>query len=277
MFFNSVTGDRKYKAEDWAQYFKGFIGNGIFLDDAAALKVNPLTGRTLRINAGMAFINGYAYYNDADLDIDIPTVTADRIDRVAVRLDFTERKISTVVKQGTVGASPVAPELIRNADMYEMGIADINLTAGIVEITADRITDLRRDSDLSGEVYLKIYNSLMTADITNAIAAFAAAGSRQNIDAADKIGVILGKIKKWLADLGTAAFCNTGTTSGTIPVIGADGKLPASVIPNGVNISTPNNFGNATTLQGALNFINNVFGGTQKVAKLVADTFDTVI
>ncbi|MFG6573210.1 hypothetical protein ACGYLO_16575 [Sulfitobacter sp. 1A13353] len=36
--------------------------------------------------------------------------------------------------------------------------------------------------------------------------------------------------------LGTAAIKNTGTTSGTVPLIGADGKLPASVLPAGVPI-----------------------------------------
>ena len=30
-FFNSVSHDRTYKAEDWAEYFASFIGNGVFL------------------------------------------------------------------------------------------------------------------------------------------------------------------------------------------------------------------------------------------------------
>ena len=34
-----------------------------------------------------------------------------------------------------------------------------------------------------------------------------------------------------IGGLGTAASKNTGTTSGTIPVLGADGKLNASVLP----------------------------------------------
>lgn len=29
-FFNSVSHDRTYKAEDWAEYFASFIGNGVF-------------------------------------------------------------------------------------------------------------------------------------------------------------------------------------------------------------------------------------------------------
>ena len=28
-FFNSVSGDRKYSAEDWAAYFASFVSNGV--------------------------------------------------------------------------------------------------------------------------------------------------------------------------------------------------------------------------------------------------------
>ena len=37
-FFNSVGGDRKYKAEDWAEYFGSFIGNGVFAILRAAMR-----------------------------------------------------------------------------------------------------------------------------------------------------------------------------------------------------------------------------------------------
>ena len=38
-FFNSVSGDRKYKAEDWASYFASFIGNGVFPVPSTGLQV----------------------------------------------------------------------------------------------------------------------------------------------------------------------------------------------------------------------------------------------
>lgn len=51
--------------------------------------------------------------------------------------------------------------------------------------------------------------------------------------------------------LGTVADKNTGTTSGTIPIIGADGKLPASVVPSTTVTSITGNAGTATKLQTA--------------------------
>ncbi|MGR5876778.1 hypothetical protein ACT7C3_11385 [Bacillus pacificus] len=47
-FFGSVNGDRKYKAEDWANYFNKFITNGYFPNVASNLQVmadrNPNAG-----------------------------------------------------------------------------------------------------------------------------------------------------------------------------------------------------------------------------------------
>ena len=45
-FFNSVNGDRRYKADFFAEYFASFIGNGIF--------PNPSTGIQVISNANMS-------------------------------------------------------------------------------------------------------------------------------------------------------------------------------------------------------------------------------
>ena len=58
-FFNSIAGDRKYRAEDWAEYFGSLIGNGYFAGDSAALQVIPGAGMTVVVRAGRAFVNGY--------------------------------------------------------------------------------------------------------------------------------------------------------------------------------------------------------------------------
>ena len=36
---NSVAHDRTYKAEDWAEYFASFIGNGVFPVPSTGLQV----------------------------------------------------------------------------------------------------------------------------------------------------------------------------------------------------------------------------------------------
>ena len=48
-FFNSVSHDRTYKAEDWAEYFASFIGNGVFPVPSTGLQVVANDGMQLNV------------------------------------------------------------------------------------------------------------------------------------------------------------------------------------------------------------------------------------
>lgn len=65
-----------------------------------------------------------------------------------------------------------------------------------------------------------------TGDGSAVTAAFTQSGTRANILTGETLAVVFGKIKKWFADLGAAAFLNVGTTAGTV----ADGAAPASAV-----------------------------------------------
>jgi hypothetical protein len=153
-FFNSVSGDRKYKAEEWAEYFASFIANGVFPNPSTGLQVLADGGMAITIKTGKAWINGYFYYNTGDLSITLDTADGvlNRIDRVVVRLDLQEREISVSVKKGTYSATPTAPELQRDADAYELAIGDVLVGAGAVSITQANITDQRLNTTLCGLV-----------------------------------------------------------------------------------------------------------------------------
>lgn len=153
-FFNSVSGDRKYKAEEWAEYFASFIANGVFPNPSTGLQVLADSGMAITIKTGKAWINGYFYYNTGDLSITLDTADGvlNRIDRVVVRLDLQEREISVSVKKGTYSATPTAPALQRDADAYELAIGDVLVGAGAVSITQANITDQRLNTTLCGLV-----------------------------------------------------------------------------------------------------------------------------
>lgn len=153
-FFNSVSHDRTYKAEDWAEYFASFIGNGVFPVPSTGLQVVAYDGMNLTLRAGKAWINGYFYMNTSDLTITLATADGqlNRIDRVVVRWDLTNRKISTVVKSSGFSQSPTAPALQRDADIFELALADVFVGAGVTEITQGYITDQRLNGSLCGVV-----------------------------------------------------------------------------------------------------------------------------
>jgi len=153
-FFNSVSHDRTYKAEDWAEYFASFIGNGVFPVPSTGLQVVVDSGMNLLLKAGKAWINGYFYNNTSDLSIEIGTADGqlNRIDRIVVRWDLTNRIISAEVKSSAYSASPTAPALQRGADIYELALADVYVGAGVTTITQSSITDLRLDTTVCGVV-----------------------------------------------------------------------------------------------------------------------------
>lgn len=160
-FFNAVldangTPDRVYLAEDFAQFFSTFIGNGVFPNPSSQLQVVAIDGdMTIRIKAGYAWINGYMYQNTDDyiLNIDPADGVLNRIDRVVLRLDFLERKIKAVVKKGDYASNSIAKELQRDNDAYELALADIKVNKGAIKITQADITDLRQNSDYCGIVH----------------------------------------------------------------------------------------------------------------------------
>lgn len=162
--FNSINGDRKYKAEDFTNYFSKFITNGVFPNVGSNLQVIANgTDMTIKIKAGAAWINGRMYENTDDLTL--PIVVADgtlnRIDRIVIQLNYANREILAKVKKGTFGSSPVAPLVQRDADIYELAIADIQVNKGITSVTQTLVTDLRLNTSLCG-----IVNSLLQADTT---------------------------------------------------------------------------------------------------------------
>lgn len=153
-FFQSVNGDRKYKADFFASYFSSFVGNGVFPNPSTNLQVLSSTNLDVIVRPGKGWINGYYLINDSDLTITVGTADGvlGRIDRIVFALDFDTREMSIYLKPGTPGSNPVAPPLIRNATTYELALADINVVAGTTSINQGLITDQRLNSNLCGVV-----------------------------------------------------------------------------------------------------------------------------
>lgn len=162
-FFNSVNGDRKYKAEDFANFFNSLVTNGVFPNPSSNVQVLANNNMTVTIKVGKAWINGYCYYNDSDfvLPISVADGVLNRIDRVVLRLDTAGRAIKAVIKKGVFASTPIAKDLQRDADGFELGLADIYIGKGVTSISQVNITDLRMNTSLCGWV-----NSLIQADTT---------------------------------------------------------------------------------------------------------------
>ncbi|MCL2703748.1 MAG: hypothetical protein FWE91_09095 [Defluviitaleaceae bacterium] len=154
-FFNSIGRDRRYLAEHWANYFASFIGNGVFPLPSVGLQVIAgNAGTSVIIRAGRGWINGYFYVNSDELTLQLPIADGvlRRIDRIVIRWDLTERRIFARVNSSAPASNPTPPPLQRDADAWELCLADVLVNAGATSITQSSITDNRWNTALCGIV-----------------------------------------------------------------------------------------------------------------------------
>ena len=141
-FFNSVNNDRVYDASDVARFLKKFFTNGVFNN---SLGVSANDNMTVSVASGSANINGYSYENTESLVLDINASDGElgRIDSVIIRLDLTNRQITTMILEGSYSSDPSQPSITRNATIYDLRLANVSIPAGATRITAGMITDTR--------------------------------------------------------------------------------------------------------------------------------------
>lgn len=167
-FFDDVNDDRVYDAADFADFFASFIGNGVFPNPSTGLQVFENGNMTTVIKPGKGWINGYYVHNDSDFIFqhDIADGLLKRIDRIVLQYSTADRKIDIILKKGTFASTPIAPTVIRDADFYELVLADVTIGAGTTQITQGNITDQRLNNNLCGIVH-GVVNQVDTTTIFN--------------------------------------------------------------------------------------------------------------
>lgn len=158
-FFNATNAanpDRVYDSSDFAAYFASFIGNGVFAKHSNQLRVaqQESPDMSVQVLGGQAWINGWWYDNTSALNISIDPAdgTLDRVDIIVVQFNLTKREIKTIVRKGSPSAGATAPMLNRDDDLWELKLAEVNVSHGTVNITDGKITDTRSNTTVCGWV-----------------------------------------------------------------------------------------------------------------------------
>ena len=156
-FFNSKNGDRKYNSEQISQYFKGLLSGGVLANVSDGLQVYSNGGMEIKVKPGRAFDSKHHWMeNNTDyvISLSASSVNLNRIDRIVVKFDVTEEKRNAeiIVKEGTPGTTPIAPNLLRTDEIEEYCLAEIYIGKNVEEITQSAITDTRPDNNICGWV-----------------------------------------------------------------------------------------------------------------------------
>lgn len=167
-FFNAqeVNGeyDRKYGADELAEYFASLIGNGISADITNCFKITATSGMQISIAAGYAWIKGYWIKSDATelKTLSVAPANNSRIDSVILRFNKADRNITLHVAQGDSSPTPSPKVLTRTTDTWELMLGYVTIPAGASAISQSMITDTR-----SNETYCGIISTFSQKAIPN--------------------------------------------------------------------------------------------------------------
>lgn len=248
--FNSVSGDREYYAEDFAAYFGDIISSGVSAN-GDNLGVTAAGGLALSVGTGRAWIKGHIYENTTTKTLTISAGgSLPRIDRVVTRLMVAERKIETIVVEGTPNASPEPPELMRTSDYWDICLAEVYVAASAIEVSQTDITDTRTDNDVCGVVRCAVDNLDVGAFMKASEAAFDAwLAHLKNMLDDNQAGNLQNQIDAIRNDLdggvySTTAIVNVRTVPGaTVKMILGGIELVATADSFGLAILYPTKLG----------------------------------
>ena len=111
----------------------------------------------VRVAPGLAMVHGYVYSlaDDGGPPMDLalsPSGSADRIDRIILRLDLTAgaRNITMGVLEGTPAANPTPPALTRTDSVKEISLGRALVRAASAALLEGDLTDERIDAAVCG-------------------------------------------------------------------------------------------------------------------------------
>lgn len=157
-FDSDPNGDRAVSDSDIREVFKSVWSNGVTTvrADGSDMQVQAIGGMKVKVMPGGCVIEGALGRNTREETINIAQAhpSLKRIDRIVVRLDLSDsvRNMLIYKKEGTPSTTPVAPDLIKQPNYFEIALGDIYVGAGVSEITAAAILDQRPDRELCGFV-----------------------------------------------------------------------------------------------------------------------------
>lgn len=162
-FFDAVdlgggNYDRVYSAETFAHYFGLLVKNGVFPSPSTGLQVvaSGVPDMKVTIRPGTGWINGYYVTipdNDSvELTLEVADPSNPRADSIIMALNHSDREIQFYAKKGTASGSPQPVTLQRDADVYELELAQVTFKAGTPSVTQTIIVDKRQDAQRCGIV-----------------------------------------------------------------------------------------------------------------------------
>lgn len=162
-FFDAVdlgsdNYDRVYSSAEFSHYWALLVGDGVFSQPSTSLNVLAMEPVAMRVKVapGTGWIKGHYLTVPENMDeviaIPVANPSLPRIDSIIMALNNPDRDMKLYVRSGTAAVSPNPVTLQRDADVWELELAQITVASGAGNITQTAIKDMRTDPDRCGIV-----------------------------------------------------------------------------------------------------------------------------
>ena len=152
-FFNSISEDRSYDAEQMSAIFDGVIRDGVLANIGTTFAVTAIEALTISVGVGRSWFNSTWLFNDAPLLIGMPQseILLNRIDAVVIEIDHSVgvRAGSIKIISGTPASEPVRPTLLDTNFVHQYPLAYVLRRSGTTVITQADITNMVGTSECS--------------------------------------------------------------------------------------------------------------------------------
>lgn len=229
-FFDSEAGDRVYTSDAWKEIFQRIVGEGYVKEVESGLQVTEANPASMNVSVGLGaawaqgrFFEVYSAVENRAIAASDPTNP--RIDRVVLRLSYTNRTITLAVLTGAPAALPAAPALTRDANTYEMSLAKVSVGAGVTSIVNANITDERDVAAVCGRARPIVgpkASAVTYEGATNLLGATVEA-ALDELDA--EKAAIADVILKSLIDAKGNIIVGIGDNAVAVKAVGADGTV----------------------------------------------------
>lgn len=162
-FFDAVdlgggNFDRVYSSVEFSHYWALLVGDGVFGQPSTSLNVLAMEPVAMRVKVapGTGWIKGHYLTVPDNMDevilVPVANPSLPRIDSIIMALNNADRDMKLYLRSGNAAASPKPVTLQRDADVWELELAQITVAAGAGNISQTAIKDMRPDPNRCGIV-----------------------------------------------------------------------------------------------------------------------------
>ena len=128
--------------------------NGLYV-----VPTNPAS-RNIRVETGMAVVNGQIYHNDSNITLTISenNTANPRVDLIGLRWNGTAKTVRVFKREGSPASNPSAPALTSTANVKEIPLAHVSAESSFASIDT---SDIRYVAEYiqNGSIQVNAYNN----------------------------------------------------------------------------------------------------------------------